>query len=58
MASHFRIVERYRMNEEILVQILIYLHFRYFQEVESRSRMSEYECYMVGDPALKNLEST
>ena len=46
------------MNEEILVQILIFLHLRYFQEVESRSCMSKYEYYMVGDPALKNLEST
>ena len=46
------------MNEEILVQILIFPHLKYFQEVESRSRMSEYECYMVGDPAPKNLEST
>jgi len=46
------------MNEEILVQILIFLHLRYFQEVESRSRMSEYEFYMVGDLALKILEST
>ena len=46
------------MYDEILVQTLIFLHLRYFQEVESRSRMSEYECYMVGDPTLKNLEST
>ena len=46
------------MIEEILVQIPIFLHLRYSHEVESRSRTSEYESYIVEDPVLKNLEST
>ena len=46
------------MIEEILVQILIFLHLRYFQGVESRNRKSEYGSYIVEDPVLKSLEST
>ena len=46
------------MIEGILVQILIFLHSRYSQVVESRSRRSEYESYIVEDLVLKNLEST
>jgi len=46
------------MIEEILVQILIFLHLRYFQGVESRNHKSEYGSYIVEDPVLKSLEST
>ena len=51
-------VERYRMNEGILVQILIFPHLKYFQEVENHNHRLEYERFVVEDLVLKILEST
>ena len=57
MTLPFLIVEHYRVNIEVLLRILLFLHLTYSQEVENHNHRLEYERFVVGDLVLKVLES-
>ena len=53
----FQIVEQYRVNIEVPLRILVFLHLRYFQEVGNHNHRLEYEHYIVEGLGLKILGS-